>query len=803
MIKNYLKIAWRNLKKDKIFSLLNITGLSIAFGAAILLSMAAFFDLSYDNFHKNIDTTYQVYATDQTAKGTEVSTSNGIPFADALKTEVPGVAKISRYLEEDVLVTYGNKELNMNATYVDNDFFSIFTFPAKKGNLKDVLKDKSTVVITQKNAEILFGKEDAIGKIITLMINGKEHPFTVGTVLKNIVAQSSIDFDIALRFENHSEYEKLKDQWNSRNHEIYLQLQSGISAKQFEKSTITFNELHFKKDIEDNKRDGAIANANGLYKELHLLPFKDVHFTSFGKGLANTSRTYPYLILGIAFLILFIACVNFINMSIAKSAQRLKEIGMRKTLGAQKTQLFFQFWSESLVVFFASMAIGVGFSKLFMNDFKSLFRTQVSFSNITPTVLFGFLVAMLLITLLVGGYPAIVMSKLKTIQALQGKLEKSGKNRVRDLLIILQFSIAIILISSTLILRSQLNYMRTKDLGFNKKQVIAFPLNGKKNSYQVVQLLRDALQSNPNILSVTAADNILGLGKDGNGFSSVLGFDYKGRGVKTNMLVVDYDYIKTLDIPLIKGRSFNREYATDSLSVVINEAMAKELGEKDPLTAQLMINDSVPHAVIGVIKDYNFQQLNKKIEPITLFMNTDWNVYYAYVKIAPTNIAQSFAAIKNVWNTLEPNAEFMGSFLDENVDRTFRREKIMTKMITSGSIIAILLSCIGLFAISLLVVAQRTKEIGIRKVVGASIASITFILTKDFLKLILLAFLIASPIAWWLMSKWLQEYAYKIDLSIWFFVGAGALAILIALLTISTKTIKAAIQNPVKSLRTE
>ena len=803
MIKNYLKIAWRNLKKDKVFTFLNITGLSIAFGTTILLSMAAFFDLSYDTFHENLNSIYQVYASDQTPKGTEVSTSNGIPFANALKTEVPGVVHISRYLEEGGVVTFKDKELNLNTAYVDNDFFSICTFSVAKGAVNNPLKDKSTLVITQKAARLLFGETDAVGKTVDLLINGKEIPFTIGTVLKDIAAQSSIDFDVALRFENHSEYERLKDKWNSRNHQIYLQLQKGVSAKQFEKSTVGFTKLHFKQNIEDNKRDGAVANSNGLYKELHLLPFKDIHFTSFAKGVANTSRTYPYLILGIAFLIVFIACVNFINMSIAKSAQRLKEIGMRKTLGAQKTQLFFQFWSESFLVFLASMAIGIGLSNLFLNEFKTLFRTPVSFNDITPMVLIGFLLVMLLITLLVGGYPAIVMSKLKTIQALKGKLEKSGKNRVRDLLIILQFSIAIILISSTLILRSQLNYMRTKDLGFNKEQVVAFPLNGKKNSYQVVQLLRDALQNNPNILGITAADNILGRGKDGNGYSSVLGFEYKGRGVKTNMLVVDYDYLKTLDIQLIKGRSFNREYATDSLSVVINETMAKELGEKDPLTAQLMINDSIPHSVIGVIKDYNFQQLNKKIEPITLFMNTDWDVYYAYIKIAPTNIAASFAAIKSVWNTLEPNAEFMGSFLDENVDRTFRREKIMTKMITSGSIIAILLSCIGLFAISLLIVAQRTKEIGIRKVVGASIASITFILTKDFLKLILVAFLIASPIAWWLMSEWLQDYAYKIDLNIWFFVGAGVLAILIALLTISAKTIKAAIQNPVKSLRTE
>lgn len=803
MIKNYLKIAWRNLKKDKVFTLLNILGLSIAFGVAILLSMAAYFDLSYDKFHKNIDTIYQVYATDQTPKGTEVSTSNPVPLAAALKTEVPGIDKISRYLEESVLVTFENKELNLNTVYVDNDFFSLFTFPVAQGSTNDILIEKATLVITQKATKVLFGNSEAIGKTVNLMIGGKEQPFTITTVLKDMVSQSSISFDIALRFENHSQYEFLKDKWNSRNHQVYVQLQKNLLATQFEKSTISFTNLHFKQNIEDLKRDGALVNADGLYKQIHLLPVKDLHFSTFRNGFANVSRTYPYLVLGIAFLILFIACVNYINMSIAKTAQRLKEIGMRKTLGAQKSQLFFQFWSESLFVFLIAIAIGIGLSYLFLSDFKEMFRTQVSFNDITPTLFLSSLVVIVFLTLLVGGYPALMLSKLGTIQALKGKLEKSGKNYTRDILIVIQFSIAIVMISSTLIVWGQLEYMRKKDLGFNKEQVIAFPLNGKKNKYQAVRILREELKDNSNILGVTAADNILGRGKDGNGYSSMLGFDYKGRGIKTNMLVVDYDYVETLDLQLVKGRTFNRQFATDSLSLVINESMAKELGEKDPLTARIMINDSVPHTVIGVIKDYHFQQLNKKIEPISLFMNTDWDVYYAYVKVAPENIAESFAMIEQTWNRIEPNATFLGSFLDENVDRTFRREKIMTKIITSGSIIAIALSCIGLFAISLLIVAQRTKEIGIRKVVGASVTSITIMLTKDFLKLIIWAFLIASPIAWWLMSQWLEDYPYRINLHIWFFVAAGVLAVLIALLTIGVKTIKAAIQNPVKSLRTE
>ncbi len=803
MIKNYIKIAWRNLKKDKTFTFLNIIGLSIAFGVVILLSMTAFFDLSYDKFHGNIDSIYQVYSTEQTSKGTEVSTSNAIPFAEALKTEVPGIHKISRHLFQGVLVTYEDKELSMDGVWVDNDFFSIFSFPVVKGNTNGLLKERSAIVITQRTASALFGNTEAVGKTVSLMIGGKEQPFTVSTIIKNIAQQSSLDFDLAIRFENHQEFEELKDKWSSRNHEIYVQLQKGTTAMQFEKATESFTNLHFKQDINDNKRDGALADLNGKFKQLRLLSFKDVHFTTFGNGFADVNRTYPYLILGIAFLILFIACVNFINMSIAKSAQRLREIGMRKTLGAQKTQLFFQFWSESLFVFLTSVIIGVILSNLLLDEFKTLFRTQVSFGDITPIIILGFLMVILIITLFVGGYPAFVMSKLETIQALKGKLEKSGKNRVRNLLMVVQFGIAIVLISSTLIIWSQLEYMRNKDLGFNKEQVIAFPLNGKKDSYQAVKLLREELKKNPNILGITAADNILGRGKDGNNSTSILGFDYKGRGIKTNMLVVDYDYVSTLDLQLVSGRTFNRQFATDSLSLIINEVMAKELGEKDPLSSRIIMSDSIVYSVIGVVKDYHFQQLNKKIEPITLFMDTDWGVNYAYIKVAPSNIADSFSDIKRAWASIESNAEFLGSFLDENVDRTFRREEIMTKIITSGSIIAIALSCIGLFAISLLIVAQRTKEIGIRKVVGASVSSITFMLTKDFLKLIVLSFLIAIPIAWWSMSKWLEGYAYRIDLNLWFFVVAGLLAVLIALMTVGVKTIKAAIQNPVESLRTE
>jgi len=804
MVKNYLIIAWRNLMKDKTFTFINIFGLSVAFGVAILLSMAAFYDLSYDKFHENGDHIYKMFNVQQTPKGAQAGTTQPAPFAEALKSEVPGVDKITRYLQDGALTFYGEKEINFDAIWVDADFFSMFSFPVLIGDKNNPLKELSSVVVSKTAATKLFGAEDAIGQTVNIMIKGKKEPFTISAVVADHPLASTLEFEMALRFENNAEYAATKESWDSQYQDVYVQLQNGMAAQDFEKNSGAFTELHYKGPIENMKRDGAVADADGLFRRLALVPLKDVHFTSSAKGDIDVSRNVPYLILGVAFLILFIACVNFINMSIAKSSQRLKEIGMRKTLGAEKKQLFFQFWIESLFVFMVSVSVGIFLSVLLLDDFKTIFQTDVSLELLTsPLALAGILVAVFLITLIVGGYPALLLSRLGTLQSLKGKLENSGSNRVRNGLMVLQFCIAILFISGTLVLWGQVDFMRNKDLGYNKEQVLSFPLNGKRNSYDVVRLLREELRGNPDIISVSASDNNLGIGKDGSQFNSNSGFGYKGRIVQTNGLVVDYDYLETLGLELVQGRSFDKNRQSDTKTVIINESMAKELGEEDPLTARLPLSDSLGYSVIGVVKDYHFQELSRPIQPLTFFLDRDLGLYYAYVKVAPMNMARSLEIIEAAYKNIEPNANFLGSFLDENVDRTFKREKIMATMITSGSVIAIALSCMGLFAMSLLIVSQRTKEIGVRKVLGASVTSITVMLTKDFLILVLIAFLIATPIAWWFMRQWLENYVYKVNLGIWFFVVAGLLAMAVAILTVGSRTIKAALQNPVKSLRTE
>ncbi|RYF85462.1 MAG: ABC transporter permease, partial [Chitinophagaceae bacterium] len=358
MFTNYIKLAWRNLWKRKAFTALNIIGLSVAFGIAILLCTAALFDLSFDKFHANVNSLYKLYTTIQTPKGPDAGETHPIPLAQALRTEVPGIKKITRLGGGHMNVSKGEKELNMGIARVDPDFFEMFSFPVAKGSGEGLLNDRSDVVLTEEAAKRMFNSTDAVGQNVLIHIDGKDQPFTVTAVVKDLPQQSSIRFDAAIRYENYANYEENQGRWDNMDHEVYVQLQENVTAAQFEQRSRQFSNLHFAEQIQNAKRDGAKADANGQYQQLRLLPASDEHFSRYQNGLATVSKTRVYTIIGIALLILFIACVNFVNMSIGTSVQRLREIGMRKTLGAGKTQLFFQFWGESVIVFLFSVGIG-------------------------------------------------------------------------------------------------------------------------------------------------------------------------------------------------------------------------------------------------------------------------------------------------------------------------------------------------------------------------------------------------------------------------------------------------------------
>lgn len=811
MFLNYLKIAFRNLLKHKAYAAVNISGLSVAFGVCLLLLLTVYHEFSYDNFHVNNDHLYRVYnQVGPDRKGTVLMS----PFTPAVQKEFPNeVRRISRVVDAGGLVRVGTKEMQKSVRLVDPDFLQIFSFPLLKGDAATALNSLSSVILTEKVATDLFGSEDPIGKSVSLLIADTWQPFIVSGVAANVPDNSSIQFDVLGRFELNPNYQSNKDQWDNQYHSVFLQLDDKVNKAAFEKQLRPFTSKYLAESLRNLKRDGSPADENGDLASFRLLPMRDMHFNAElgGDSVGPIKPIYLYLLLVIGGLILLIACINFINLSTARSLTRSKEVGMRKVLGALKMQLAFQFWGEAIIICLFSLLLGCLMAFALLPEYKKLFNNTLSMDSfkdpMTLLMVFGIF---LLVTVLAGGYPALFMARFNTIDVLKGKLSaargaSSSAGGLRNTLVVVQFAIATFLIVCTMVVWQQISFLRSMPLGYNQDQVVSIPVSNGVNGREALQLLRDKLAQQPRILSLTGTSRNLGRGTDGSTYTSIIGFDYKNRGMRSHWLRVDYDYIKTLDLKLLRGRDFSRSFGTDTVTaVVINEAMAKQLGEKEPIGTLLNISDGQPpKQVVGVIKDYHFESLKQAISPITFFIDSDWPVNYVFVKIASDNVPATMDLLKKTWAEVAPKAPFLGTFLDENANRQYRSEERMSQIFMSAAVLAIILSCMGLFAIAVMVMTQRTKEIGVRKVLGASVYSIVALLSKDFLKLVLVGIVIASPLAWWGMSQWLQEFAFKIDIEWWVFVLAGLLAVLIAFVTVSFQSIKAALKNPVTSLRSE
>ena len=806
MLLNYTKIALRNLWKHKTFALVNVIGMSVAFASCLLLFLAAWSHLTFDNFHANGKQLFMVY--EQSGPSSKSATMPA-PLTPALRKELlPEIEHITRVVDGGGAVRYGDQEFDKSVRFVDPDFFEMFSFPMQKGNSLTVLNSLSNIVISEKTAQSIFGTTDPIGKTLSLRLNETWKPFVVSGVIADAPTNSSLNFDLLARFEAYPQYQQNKDVWDNRFHSVFVQVDPKISEATFEQRLRPFVTKYLANSIQNLKRDGGQPDENGDLTSLRLLPMTDMHFdTEVGGGNGSpVKRSYPILLLVVAGFIVLIACINFINLSTARSMTRSREVGMRKVLGALKQQLVFQFWGEAFILCLISLVLGGLLVTALVAELNSILRTNASLSSLVdPAVIVSMLTAFLVITFVAGGYPALFVARLNTTQILKGKVSLGKTGAVRNTLLIVQFAIATFLMACTLIAWQQVNFLRSMPLGFNENQVISIPVGSSVNGRQVLNLFRDKLAQQPRVLSVTGAYKNFGRGLDGSSVTSIVGFDHKNRTIRSHWQPVDYDYLKTLDIKLQAGRDFSRQYATDTTtSVIINETMAKELGEKNPVGTLLNVSDGEPPlVVIGVVKDYHHESLKKTVQPNTLLMSHDWPIGYVLVKIAPDNVPATMAVLKKAWEEVAPKSEFAGSFLDENTNRQYQSEEQMAKLFITAAGLAIILSCMGLFAIAIMIMAQRIKEIGVRKVLGASVSSIVILLSKDFLKLVLIGIVIASPLAWWLMSQWLKEYAFKIELEWWMFAVAGLLAILIALITVSFQSIKAALTNPVSSLRSE
>ncbi|GAB3524169.1 ABC transporter permease [Emticicia fontis] len=814
MIKNYLKIAFRKLWKNKVHTAINMLGLAVAFGSSILLYLTASYEFSYDIFHKDADRVYCLYFNTADKNGKpEYSAAMAYPLTPALKAEFPEVEAVTSYSWGAGELTYQGKKFEKGIQTVDADFLKVFSFPLLKGNINSALADKNGVILSKTTAENIFGKAEPMGKQVLITLSNEKVPFIVTGVIDDAPRNSTVKYDALIRTENNSGYEPIKDKWTSQNHQVYIKLAANTTHAATEKRFESLVNKYMKTSEEDAKKNNRMKNARGQYLSLLMMPLKEVHFdeiTGWGSGV---SKNYIYTLLTIALLIVLIASINFINLTIAKSFTQAKEVGVRKSLGANKVQLFLQGWGEAFIVCVVALILGLGMAYAFLPQFNKLFDSSLSIQNfLVPKNLLISIISFILITLIAGGYPAFVSSRFNIVQVLKGKLTNKKPGMLRNSLMIVQFSISCLLISCTIVIFTQLKYLRSKPLGYSKEQVISVPIGNALNHQTAVQQFRNELSKYPAIESISGSQINFGNGLDGSSSRSTYGFDYypnegdtkNSKGILTDWVRVDYDFVKTMGIKTIEGRDFSSEFGTDSTALVVTESMLKQMGEKNGVDKFLMPDSAVgKQKIIGVIADFNLYSLRRENRTITLEMAPKGSVSYVLIRTKSQNLANAMDLVKATWKKLVPNEEFKGSFINENVDRWFNKEERLSQIFSLAAGIAIMLSCMGLFAIAIMIIEQRTKEIGVRKVLGASISSIVNLISVDFLKMVAIAFVIATPVAYYAMQKWLEDFANRTDLSWWIFALSGILLVIIALLTVSYQSIKAALMNPVKSLKTE
>lgn len=792
MLKNYFKIAFRNLWRHRVFSFINIMGLTVGMTACLLIFLYVRFELSYDTFHPKADRIYRIVADIKTP--TETIPSQGPAWAvpGHMKFDFSEVEAFTRVARENLLLRKADIKFNEpNAAWADSAFFRIFSFRLLKGDARTALKEPFSVVLSEALAKKYFGKADPMGQ--TILITGEAAPATVTGVMQNMPENTQVKADVLVSMSTiTTKYAKgIDDQWSNYSPWAYILLKPGTDAKAFEKKLPAFLEKWSGKEMKELQ----------MFVTLKLEQLKAVYlYSNRGDSLGNIRNVYIFSI--IALFILIIACINFINLTTARASERAKEVGIRKVAGAVRPQLARQFIGESIVICFIAYVLTLGLSALLLPSFNQLAGKTISagiFDN-------GGLVLLLLgigiiIGLLAGIYPAFVLSSFKPIEVLKGRFATGSKGSIlRKGLVITQFAISTALIIGTIIVYTQMNYMRNRNLGFNKDQVLIVETNSDKNR----EVLQQAVSRLPNIKATSLSASVPGSGHPG-AYSEVENVKGDLQITNLDLYFVDFDYIPLYNIQMAAGRPFNREYKTDSNeAMILNEAAVRMLGYHSPDQAigKRFKQWGREGRIIGVIKDFHYKSLQTPIKPLSIRMQ--WPDFgLLSVKVNPANVQQTVAAIEKEFKTLIPNRPFSYYFLDEFFDRQYRNEERFGRLFLNFAVLAIFISCLGLLGLASYSTMQRTREIGIRKVMGASVSNIINLLSKEFLKLVIISFFIAAPVAWFFMHKWLADFAYRTDIGWWVFAMAGLLAILIAVITISFQAFRAAVANPVKSLRTE
>ncbi len=799
MLRNYFAIARRTLLRNPVFSLLNVVGLALGLTCCLLILLYTKDEVSFDRFQEKKDRLYRIVTTMSSEKGTTKNGSTNSIHGPAFQREIPEIEAVLRLQTQYLTLRKGSDLLSQEVIFADSTFFSVFSMPLMAGNPRTALTDPHSVVLTEAAAGKYFNATDVLGKTIELKVNEKFEAFVVTGVAKNCPQNSSLQFEMLLPF-------KLQEQGPANAEWIgfYLNTFVLLSPKADVRTVVPkLDRVFLTQAAEELKQ----ARAKYDFKErvhFDLQPFPSLHLdTEFGdirNGLAHGSNPiYSYILTGIAAFILLIACINFVNLTVARSLQRGKEIGIRKAIGGRRSQLMGQFLGESYLLCFLAFGLALALTQLALPTFNDLANKQLALSYLFDANLVGAYAALFAVTGLVAGfYPALVLSGFSPVQTLYGRFQAGGvslggKNYLTRGLVVLQFALSVGLLIGTLVIYRQFNYLTTKPLGYNDKHLLGLSLGWGNEG--LIDRFRTEFAALPGVRAVAAkdpGDNITLAKADGKDID----FAYYG---------IDDQYLPTLQIPVVKGRNFSKKFPSDpTQSVLINEAFARAAGWKNPLGKQVdFFYKKKKFTVVGVVKDYHYESLKEKIKPQLFTQDPGYGLGQVWVKLDPAAIPETIGSIGKIYRRLMPFRPFSYEFKDETNARNYEAEARWKAMITLAAWLFLFVSCLGLFGLATFTAEQRTKEIGIRKVLGASVGSITAMLSKDFLLLVGLAIGIASPLAWYAAQAWLADFPYRIALEWWVFALAGLLAVGIALLTVSFQSIRAALMNPVNSLRNE
>ncbi len=805
MFKNYVKIAIRNLLRNKLYSFLNIAGLAIGIACCVLILLYVQDELSFDRFHEKADRIFRVnshfFISERTMHFATTAHVQGQMFKDEYP-EVENYVRFNQYGLRRVIRYKENTFYEEKFIYADHTLFDVFSFKLIKGNPKDALVKPNSLVVTEEMAEKYFGSDDPIGKDLRVNIDTL---FKVTGVMENIPKTSHIRPDFFASFSSlnlEPTGNAAQDMLSNIDYLTYILLREGADYKEFEQKLVGFIDKYI----------GAVLKGLGGSARLEVQPLTRIYLHSdLDSELERTGDiSYVYLFSGIGLFILLLACLNFMNLATARSANRAKEVGLRKVVGAQRFQLIKQFLGESMILTFIALILSLLLASLTMPIFRNISAKDLTmgiFSN--PVLMAGLLALFFVVSIIGGSYPAFFLSAFRPVEVLQGKLKRGAKSSIlRIVLVSLQFTVSIVLIIGTLIVHKQLNYIRNSKLGYDKDHVVALRIRNPETQKKY-EAIKSELLRHPKILNVSASSS-LPLGQNDFSVHHAVGKP-EDELIMLFGQIVDEDFIDTYKIEMVQGRDFSKEFPTDpEEAIIVNEAAVKKLGWQDnPLNKEIerftSLTTRKKYRIIGVVKDYHFQSLHEEIQPMILFNAAVYGGNYnrISVRVRPENIRETIGFIESKWAEFDSQYPLEYIFVDDQFDSLYRAEERLGQLFGYFTALAILIGCLGLFGLTSFTAEQRTKEIGIRKVLGASVPSVIMLLVREFTKWVLLAVLIAWPIGYFVMKTWLQNFHYRISLGFDTFLLAALLALIISIITVSYQSIRAALANPADSLKYE